>query len=315
MTSAMVEQFSVKQFFSAIRSTAALLDAPFSADTTRAVLNVYADNFRDGAIVWKTTGRPGDALCYRFFARARNDTIGMAVAAGLARPDGASISLARDWSRWFGAETIESCDFDAGVGLAKTWLYLGGMRPADDVLRPAFVPDSIRRHRAAFHRVGFDYVRFAAVDHRHASVNLYFRSQGPLTARRCAGIVELVDAAPPSPRQFAEIDALVPTDFCVAATINLADGTLQRLCFYALGLTAGTFPELPERLVRFFSAAPSHDASPMNVVGWSFGSAGGTYLKAERGYLGDMAGVLAGWDCYFSGSTQRDPVLVKASTA
>jgi 4-hydroxyphenylpyruvate 3-dimethylallyltransferase len=311
----MEHQFSSPRFFDDIRSTAALLDAPFSADTTRVVLDVYADNFRDGAIVWKTTAKPGDALCYRFFARTRDDTIGAAVTAGLVRPDQPSTALIRDWSRWFDTEAIESCDFDAGTGLAKTWLHLGGMRPVDDVLGLAFVPDSIRRHRAEFQRVGFEYVRFVAVDHRSASANLYFRSLGPLTARRCADIVELVGAAPPPAHQFAEIQAKVPTDFCVAATVGLADGALRRLCFYALGLTPTSFPELPGRLGRFFAGAPSHDGTPMNVVGWSFGSRGGTYLKAERGYLGDMAGVLASWDCYLSGSTQRDPVLTEASVA
>jgi hypothetical protein len=66
---------------------------------------------------------------------------------------------------------------------------------------------------------------------------------------------------------------------------------------------------LPERISRFFAKAPCHDAHAVNVVGWSFGPSGGTYIKAERGYIGDMAALLTDWDCYFSGSTQKDAVL------
>lgn len=47
----------------------------------------------------------------------------------------------------------------------------------------------------------------------------------------------------------------------------------------------------------------------MNAVAWSFGAKGGTYLKAERSYCGDVVSLIKGWNTFFSQSDTTDPVL------
>jgi isopentenyl-diphosphate delta-isomerase len=300
--------FSRAQFLDDIRTTAHALDAPFSEHVTRRALDTFADNFSDGATVWKTTERPGDHLCYRFFARTRNDTIAAALRAGALARETDCTRLMRYWTDAHPGAS-QSCDFDALNGLAKTWLYLGGMRPATKVLGHAFVPDALRGRLGVFHAARFDYLRFVAVDHRHSSANLYFRTRGPITAARLGEILDLVGALPPAAALADENRGFVPEDFCVAVTVSLRTGKLERACFYALDIPADRPPALPERISRFFAKAPCYDAHAVNVVGWSFGPSGGTYIKAERGYVGDMAALLTDWDCYFSGSTQKDVVL------
>ncbi|NUW36375.1 hypothetical protein HTZ77_33940 [Nonomuraea sp. SMC257] len=301
--------FSESLFLDEIKRTAAALGARYEEDLTRKVLDTFGDGFRDGATVWKTTGRPGDHLCYRFFARAQNDTVATALKAGLLAEESAATRLIRDWTEAQGGAATQSCDFDAANGLAKTWLYLGGMRPAEEILGRSFVPAGLRGQLDAFHAAQLDYLRFVAVDHRHQTVNLYFRTRGPITMDRCAEILRLVDAAPPDEAQLADIRTFVPEDFCVAVTASMATGAPERCCFYALKLPPGRFPAIPERIAQFFAEAPSYDDTTVNAVGWSFGRRGGTYIKAEKGYLGDMSALLTDWDCYFSGSTQKDPVL------
>jgi len=305
---ASVKPFSEQDFYNDIRMTAVGLNAPFSATTTRTVLDTFADSFRVGATLWKTTGRPRDQLCYRFFARSQEDTINIARRAGLLGETD-SAALISNWTDAYGTAATQSCDFDAVNGLAKTWLYLGGMHPSDQVLGRAFVPETVRRQLRSFHEVGLDYIRFMAVDHRHHSANIYFRTRGPLTWQRAAEILAVVGVEPPSPQLVEEIRAFVPEDFCVAVTVSLGSGKPERACFYALKLPPDVFPDIPERIAQFFEKAPCYDAETVNVVGWSFGPDGGSYIKAERAYNGDLAALLSSWDCYFSGSTRRDAVL------
>jgi len=47
----------------------------------------------------------------------------------------------------------------------------------------------------------------------------------------------------------------------------------------------------------------------MNAVAWSFGSRSGTYLKAERSYVGDVISLIKGWNTFFSQSDTTDPVF------
>jgi len=300
--------FSETRFLHDIRATAAILEAPFSERVTCKVIDSFADNFKDGATVWKATEHAGDPLSYRFFARSRNDTIQTALRVGLLGNETDCTTLIRRWSDAYG-DTTQSCDFDTLNGLAKSWIYLGGMRPADEVLGRSFVPQVIRDQLRIFHAVRLDYIRFVAVDYRHETANLYFRTRGPITPTRCTEILALVGLGPPPPEVVAEIRRFVPEDFCVAVTVSMRDGKLERVCFYALKLPPGELPAVPERIARFFAKAPSHDACTVNVLGWSFGPEGGTYIKAEKGYLGDMAALLADWDCYFSGSIRKDRVL------
>jgi 4-hydroxyphenylpyruvate 3-dimethylallyltransferase len=303
--------FFKTRFVDDIRDTARALGAPFSEGTTRKVLETFADHFREGATVWKTTERPGDHLCYRFFARTQNDTIAVALRTGVLAEESDCTTLMRSWSDAH-ADAAQSCDFDAMNGLAKTWLYLGGMRPVDVVLGHAFVPDRLRGLLATFHAVGLDYLRFVAVDHRHDTANLYFRTRGPITPARVAEIVALAGVASPAPRLVEEIRAFVPEDFCVAVTVSRRTGKVERTCFYALNVELHRPPVLPTRVADFFTKAPSYDENTVNVVGWSFGAKGGTYVKAERGYVGDMSALLTDWDCYFSGSKQKDAILAAA---
>ncbi|MFI6663019.1 aromatic prenyltransferase [Streptomyces sp. NPDC050523] len=303
--------FSTEQLIEDVLKTAKGLEAPCCEPVSRKVVETFSDCFADGATVWKTTGRPHDHLYYRFFARTSTDTISTAFDAKLLERETTATRLIRSWSGMRGARVTQSCDFDAFNGLAKTWLYLGGMRPADEVLDRPFVPDGLRRQLGTFRTAGLGFIRFMAVDHRHETVNLYFRASGPIDATCCAPILDLVQVPVPEPELLADIRRFVPEDFCVAVTVSLGTGKPQRACFYALKLPPGRFPCIPERITRFFREAPCYDADTVNVVGWSFGAEGGTYIKAEKSYTGDMVGLLTDWDCYFSGSTQRDPVLAK----
>ncbi|MGJ7416609.1 aromatic prenyltransferase [Streptomyces cinereoruber] len=174
------DRFSRTRFLADLRATATALGAPYSEDVTNTVLDAYAPAFHEGAVLWRTTDRPGAGLDYRFYARRPTDTVTIAQRAGFITGDDPLAGLVRTWSGLYGGAPEQSCDFDAALGPTKTWVYLAGTRPLDDVLGAPGIPGALRRTAPVFHGLGLDHVRHVAVDYRHRTVNLYFRARGPV---------------------------------------------------------------------------------------------------------------------------------------
>lgn len=299
---------STRQFRADILSTAGAIGAPVSHRTVDTVLDAFADNFTSGATLWKTTSRPGDHLAYRFFSRTRTDTLGRAVAADLLDAAHPMLPAVRAWSEMYDGAPVQSGDFDAARGLAKTWLHFGGLRPAGEVFASHRVPAAVRDLLPGFLTLGLAHLRFVACDWRSNTANFYFRAQGPLDEEQFARIHALAGGAPPRPDLVTEVIAYVPEDYCVAVTVPMGTGVVERVCFYALRVPEDRLPRVPERIRTFLRTAPSHDADECNVIGWSFGRSG-DYVKAERSYTGNMTEVLASWNCFFHGQDGRDEQL------
>ncbi|MFC4056659.1 aromatic prenyltransferase [Actinomadura syzygii] len=289
--------FSQHRFLRDIRVTAEAIGAPYSEPVTRTVLAAYRESFRDGAVLWRTTDKPGGALNYRFYERRPTDSIGTAIRANLLDPKNALINLISSWSSLYGGASTELCDFDAARGIVKTWVYLGGTRPVEQVLGASAVPQALRRHESRFRALGLDVVRHVAVDYAGDTANLYFRTIRKITPGVCERLVALAAGDPPGPSLFADLAAFTPPDgHTFSVTMRVSDGEIQRVGIYALKLPASRFPAVGERLAAFFRTAPSRDEEEMNAVAWSFGPGANTYIKAERGYCGRLVGLMNAWN-------------------
>nr|2XM5_A Chain A, CLOQ [Streptomyces roseochromogenus subsp. oscitans] len=299
------QEFDCERFRADIRATAAAIGAPIAHRLTDTVLEAFRDNFAQGATLWKTTSQPGDQLSYRFFSRLKMDTVSRAIDAGLLDAAHPTLAVVDAWSSLYGGAPVQSGDFDAGRGMAKTWLYFGGLRPAEDILTVPALPASVQARLKDFLALGLAHVRFAAVDWRHHSANVYFRGKGPLDTVQFARIHALSGSTPPAAHVVEEVLAYMPEDYSVAITLDLHSGDIERVCFYALKVPKNALPRIPTRIARFLEVAPSHDVEECNVIGWSFGRSG-DYVKAERSYTGNMAEILAGWNCFFHGEEGRD---------
>ncbi|MFC4911812.1 aromatic prenyltransferase [Actinomadura gamaensis] len=289
-------QFSPEQFLSDLKTTADALGAPYSESVARAVLDAYSDCFRSGAVLWRATDRADDPLNYRFYERRHTDTVGAAVRAGLLRADNPLIGLISSWSALYGAESTELVDFDAGRGIAKTWVFLGGMRPVGEVLGAPAVPEAFRRHEPRFRALGLTSVRHVAVDYPGNTANLYFRTSHRITRDDAERLISLAHGKPPGPSLFTDMRTFTPPDgYTFSVTMGLADGEIQRVGFYALRLPAGRLPAVGERLTSFFRTSPSRDDEETNIVAWSFGRGGENYIKAEHSYCGGLSGLMKSW--------------------
>lgn len=279
-----------------ITNTYSFKGAPYSRSNTIAVLEAYDLSFREGAVLWRTTNRPWDALNYRFYSRRPTDLIRIAVNAGFIKSDNSLARLLQAWSSPYDGRTPEqSCDFDAAKGLTKAWVYMAGFRHLDEILGVDSVPESIRQHANIFRELDLQLVRHVAVDFHSDTVNLYFRVVGPLSKNRAAAFTKLVGASPPEHSDFLDMcNFLDPTGFTFAVTIAFNTGDIERVAFYALGLPSVP-REIGDRLAAFFKEVPSYDAEEFIALAWSYGAGGKNYVKAEKSYCGELVPLLRDW--------------------
>ncbi|WP_316519945.1 aromatic prenyltransferase [Kitasatospora brasiliensis] len=288
--------FSPSRFLKDIEATTDLLGIDHSPPMTRRVLDTYEESFHRGAVLWRTNDKPGGALNYRFYDRVPVDTVRIGVRAGLLRPDSPSVGLISAWSSRYEGST-ELCDFDAVHGLVKTWVYLGGIRPLDEILDVPGVPDAIRRHRGRLHELGLTSVRHVAVDYQHDTANLYFRTREGLGPKVAERLLALSRAGVPDETTLQDMVAFTaPDGHTFSVTLRISTGAIERVGIYALRLPAGRFPRVNDRLAAFFRGTPSHDEEEMNAIAWSFGAGGGSYVKAERSYCGRLVALMREWN-------------------
>ncbi|KAG9245177.1 prenyltransferase-like protein [Calycina marina] len=293
--------FSEEQFILDLKKTAKAIGAPYSEEATKTILRAYGDNFRAGAVLWRATNRPGDIVNYRFYERKPFDTVTIAVQNGFLKPDNHLAQLITHWSALYDGTPEQSCDFDSDTGLSKAWVYLGGMRPLDDILGIPDLPEHIRARKPLFEKLGLNLVRHIAVDYRKNTLNLYFRAQGPATPEQITEFTDLAGATHPEPELLKEMLRLLsPSGYTFSVTLKDDTGEIERVGFYALKLPTGVIPEVGERLKTFFEMAPSYDDEEMNAVAWSFGKGGKTYIKAERSYCGHLVELMKTWKSTFS---------------
>jgi hypothetical protein len=290
---ATITPFSSTQFLTDFKKTASAIDAPYSEPSIQKALAIFEKCFSEGGVILRTTNRPKDVLNYRFYLRERIDTVSIATKAGYIEAGNPIGKLATCWSALWEGNTQQWCDFHPETGLAKTWIYLKGIRPVDDILNAVEVPDSVRAHGPTFHELGLERVRFLAVDYAGSTMNLYFTAPGPVTEEQAAKYTKLAQCDPPTEQEFRDMKAfLSPKGFAFAVTMKYDTGAITRVAFYALSLPGKDLPSVDERVKKFFEVAPNYDKERTRVVAWSFGVGGKKYMKCESSYTGEFSTLL-----------------------
>ncbi|KAL4896018.1 prenyltransferase-like protein [Aspergillus ambiguus] len=294
--------FDPERFLVDIEETCRAIGAPYSQGETMKVLQTFQASFARGAVLWRITDLPGDALNYRFYERVSIDAVSCAVKGKLLQPNQPLSQLIVSWSSLYPGVAQQSCDFDAERGLTKIWVYLGDMRPLGDILGAPHVPKSMRNHATTFYNLSLNVIRHVAADFTSNTVNIYFRAHGALTLERARSLVRLADPAYLLEREEVEgmRQLLNPTGFTFAVTMDYITGEIKRVGIYALKLAPGTYPAMDEKLKVFFAQSPSYDEEEMNAVAWSFGKHGARYVKAERSYCGGLVPLMRQWNSAMS---------------
>lgn len=280
--------FSAPRFLKDVEEFCKILNTPFSASTTQAVLRAYDIHFNNAPVGWRATSKDS-SLNYRFFQGRSSDTVDIAIRAGFIKPS-PMVDLVRSWTKLFNGEVQQWCDFDTSTGLAKSWLFLGQTRQMDDVLNLDFVPDSIRRHTEKFKQHGLDRVRTVAVDWHSETINIYWRAPGPISKTQADGLLGLAGCGPLDQAEVDEICRCASAkdgSFAFAVTVGFQSGEIGRAAIYATKLPRRNLPEIGnKRLETFLDRAPDYDPEEWITIGWGFVKGGKKYMKAEKSYCG-----------------------------
>ncbi|MEU3855221.1 aromatic prenyltransferase [Streptomyces sp. NPDC029554] len=288
--------FSEKRFLGDMATVAGALGSELDLEVTRTAVRSFASSFHTGGVQFRATSRPGDRLNYRFYPRERIRSTRIALRDRLIEPSPLT-ELLDEWSSAFADESVELCDFDPVEGLSKTWLFMGRLRPVDEVLAASrHIPEGLRELLPVFEECGLVDVRYAAVDYAKQSLSIYFRVAGPLTPRLCSRLHSAVGLPGPSPEKIAVIVRYLRENFVFAVNFSHPLGRAVRTCIYAVGIPDSVTDHLSQRLATFLDATPCYDREVHRVVGWSSGSGDSMYQKAEKSYCGDLSGLLESWN-------------------
>ncbi|PQE19009.1 4-hydroxyphenylpyruvate 3-dimethylallyltransferase protein [Rutstroemia sp. NJR-2017a WRK4] len=191
--------------------------------------------------------------------------------------------------------SIQSCDFDAATGgLAKTWLFLRGVRDLGDILGGEAVPEVMKGWKSRFENVGLDKVRHLAVDWIGGTVNLYFLVPGPFSLEQVSSHLSLLSRGAPSQEIIQELEKLLPKQgYTFAVTLDVGTGEVMRVAYYVMGIPEGRMPDLGEWMRGFGEGARSWDREGLEGLVWSFrreGNGKGDCWKWERSYCGELRG-------------------------
>ncbi|KAJ0416700.1 prenyltransferase-like protein [Aspergillus carlsbadensis] len=290
--------FSQSRFLSDLQTACKALNTPYSEPTTLTILKIFAASFARGAVLFRTTDQPNGPLNYRVYERESIDMVSLATEAGLLARNSPLGELVQTWSSLYGTESHQLADFDTAKGLVKFWVFLGGIRPLDEVLNVPSVPECIRRYKTLFESLNLTGVRHTAVDLEKASMNLYFRTPPNLSRDDMDQYTSLAGADRMPDPLFEEINAHFPkSGGTFAVTMDMATGRICRVAFYALRLEESNLPPsaISGRIKAFFQVCPSYEIDEMKALAWSFGDGEKRYVKAEHGYTGDLVGLIRGW--------------------
>ncbi|KAI3394863.1 hypothetical protein diail_2150 [Diaporthe ilicicola] len=290
--------FSEARFLGDVEKMCLAVGAPYSESTTRKVLETFPASFLRGAINWRTTDRPDDALNYRFYERKNIDTIAPAIEAGLLDPTHPLLPLLKAWASLYDGRVEQSCDFCANKGLVKCWLYFGPLKPTEEIVGAPGIPSTITRHKDLLHSLGLDLMRHIAVDYYGGTVNLYFTKKHALTPEEVRSFVALASpeqAAALTEGEIAHITKYINPDASeLAVTVNVDTGAIKRVAIYVfLAEQVKALQGLDRRLTTFFGKAPCYDDESGDILAWSFG--GQRYVKGERNYCGDTVSLMRDW--------------------
>ncbi|RDW66932.1 hypothetical protein BP5796_09681 [Coleophoma crateriformis] len=290
-------EFSESRFLQDLEKGSAAIGAPYSEETTRAILETYGHNFREGAVQLRATSRPGDALIYRLFTHGPIDALDIAVKHGLLAPDNPIAPTIISWrSLW--EDAYEQLDFAADKGVTSAFLFLGAPRGVKELLDAPNVPEAIKANKQIFDDHELELVQAVGADYQAQRIAFYFISRGPLTPELAARYCAMARSPPPSETLYDDMSIMLGTNpFFFMVSMDFATGKIVEIQFYILfpiELPGGRLPEVGPRLTTYWDV-DCYEEEEMDILGWCFVETGEQYLRADRGYCGGLRDILRDW--------------------
>lgn len=304
--------FVEARFLEDLQAASVALSTPYHEPTIRRVLAAYGDLMYDAAIQVRGSSRPGVPLLFRVLMATPADTLDIATRHGWVHPDDPLASLAASARAHFSSSVIEQPEFAADEGgYDAMFMYLGGLRPLDEVLAVPGMPAGVRAHRERFLALGLDGVTVLHLHYRAKHVSLFFLARGPLGRDALDALVGLVEhdgddaaaaaaARPPSEAAYRDIiGVLRDSGYYLTVVMDYETGRVVKVELHLLFPVRlpddMQIPDVGEKLTTFWDM-PSYEYEDMDILSYCFGDTRLGDVLALRGYCGGLRSLLRYWD-------------------
>lgn len=264
---------------------------PYSVTTIDRVLGAFGDQFVDNVIDLKTTNKSPQkrGFYYRYIQDTdpSNPALDIALKSGLLKLQGHPVDKLVPEIYEKLPLMGDGVDFEANYGMAKIWQFTTRPLSRQEVFSIASLPQSLRDHEAFFEKYKLDQISLFATDYEHRSMNVYFRTNHPEhhTPEFYREMLNELEFPVPSD----EVLEILHNVACIAFTFDWDSPHIHRLCPYVPGFTRATLPtHIDPVLATFVDEGKTLLEEPTYIVSWSFGVEGGTYLKVEIEYNGNL---------------------------
>lgn len=292
--------FVEARFLEDIRKGSEEMGAPYDEEAVRGVINAYGDLMYDAAIQMRGSSRAGVPLLFRVITSTQADTIDIALGRGWLHPDDPLVVLAAAARGHFDGLPFELPEFSVDRGCDAVFMYLGGVRPAGEVLGVPGMPAAIRAHGDEFRARGLDQVVVVHFQFTRQRVSLFFLAQGPLSRKALDDLVALCGAPPPSDAAYRDIiGVLRDSGYYFTVVMDYNTGKIVKIELHLLFPVKlpddMQIPEVGENLATFWDI-PSYESEDSDVLSYCFGDTSSGEVLALRGYCGGLRSLLRHWN-------------------
>ncbi|KAK7715110.1 hypothetical protein SLS64_003807 [Diaporthe eres] len=292
------EPFVEARFLEDLQKGSELLEAPFSLDVMKKVINAHRELIDDAAIQIRGTSNPGLPISFRLFMATPADTLQIAEDQGWLHPDNPVLNLARA-IRTQCKGAIEQPEFTADKGCDAMLMYLNGLRDLDFVLATPGMPEGIKANRQKFLDIDLNQIVVVHFDYPMELISFYFLGQGPLSKETLDKMVALTGAPPPSQEVYTDIvGVLLDSSYYLTVVMDYHTGRIAKIelhLFFPVKLPPDmNIPSVGERLESFWDI-PTYESEEMDVLSYCFGDTHTGDILALRGYCGGFRELMRSW--------------------
>lgn len=283
----MTETAELAELYSAMDTTARLLDIPCSRETVWPIMTAYGDTLAQAVIAFRVaTGRDAGDLDCRFTMLPKEvDPYARALAEGLIAPTDHPVgTLLADIEKHCPVECY-GIDFGLVGGFKKTWSFL----PPNDLQKlsiladVASMPGSLGENLAFFSRYGLDdKASLIGIDYPNRTVNLYLGEAPrecfqPETMRAM-----LHELGLPAPSE--RLRRLGQVAFGVYTTLTWDSAKIKRITFAAMTQDLATLPVPVEPKIDEFVRNAPYGSAERRFVYAITATPAGEYDKLQSYY-------------------------------
>ncbi|KAF3767217.1 hypothetical protein M406DRAFT_328308 [Cryphonectria parasitica EP155] len=290
--------FIEPQFLEDLDNGSASVEAPYSEDKVKEIIDAYGECFHDSAVQIRCGNVPGAALLFRVLFAIPTDTLDIALKHGWVLPNDPLVEMHKNLSQSC-PRMIDQPEFTVDKGFDGTWQFLGKSYTLDEILQIPAMPDGIKANKQQLLDLGLTEVPITHLDYKEKTMGFYFLAQGPLTKEKLTKTVAMAGAPEPSDAVYDDIvGVLLEEPYYCTVVMDYATGKVLRIEYHLLFPVKlpddMKIPDVGERLTTFWDI-PSYEYEDMDILSFCFGHCPNGDLLALRSYCGGLRNLMKAW--------------------